>query len=209
MLKLTVSILSISLGAMMMMMMCWGGGHSNNNDNDPATTLQRHLSSLQQFMDPKSTNLRSDVVGGVIPPASVYIDQDGVCVNALPYAKMHHKDPKEVESYQTHHIQRAGGDVLSYGEIEPPELKTLPSGSSFALWNCERRSDCDLHPNLGSASTNIKGSAWTADGKDAFSDQNLYTDTDPRTIWIQHDKYEFPTEDTSHDGSAVSVFQRR
>ena len=202
MLKSTASILSITF----VMMMFWGGGSSNDYDST-ATTLQRQLSSLQQFMDPKSTNLRSDLGGGVIPPASVYIDQDGVCVNALPYAKMHHKDPKEVESYQTYHIQRAGGDALSYGEIEPPELKTLPSGSSFALWNCERRSDCDLHPNLENASTKIKGSAWTADGKDAFSDQNLYTDTDPRTIWIKHDKYEFlGTKRTILKGDTAAMF---
>jgi hypothetical protein len=59
MLKSTASILSITF----VMMMFWGSGSSNDYDST-ATTLQRHLSSLQQFMDPKSTNLRSDVGGG-------------------------------------------------------------------------------------------------------------------------------------------------
>ena len=54
-LKLTASIL-------LLVMMLW---NSNNNDIDStATTMHRQLSSLQQFMDPKSTNLRSNLVGG-------------------------------------------------------------------------------------------------------------------------------------------------
>ena len=114
--KLTALILSI----LFVMMILWSNGNGGSNDNDidsTATTMPRQLSSLQQFMDPKSTNLRSEIVGGVIPHASVYIDQDGVCLNALPYAKMHNKDPKEVESYQSYLIQGAGGDALEYGEI--------------------------------------------------------------------------------------------
>ena len=56
MLKLSVSILSIVFA----MMILWSNGDSNDNDNDSTTiTLQRQLSSLQQFMDPKSTNLRT------------------------------------------------------------------------------------------------------------------------------------------------------
>ena len=55
MLKFTASILFISFA----MMILWSNG-SNDNDNDSATiTLHRQLSSLQQFMDPKSTNLRT------------------------------------------------------------------------------------------------------------------------------------------------------
>ena len=60
MLKLTASILSISSFAIIVIF--W---NSNSNDDGSTTnTLQRQLSSLQQFMDPKSTNLRSEIVGG-------------------------------------------------------------------------------------------------------------------------------------------------
>ena len=53
----------------------------------------------------------------------------------------------------------------NYGEKDPPELQTLPPGSSFAYWDCEmRRDDCEFPLNK----ENIKGSAWTANGEDAF-----------------------------------------
>ena len=44
-------------------MILWSNGGSNdNNDIDStATTMPRQLSSLQQFMDPKSTNLRTGI----------------------------------------------------------------------------------------------------------------------------------------------------
>ena len=55
MLKFTASILFISFA----MMILWSNG-SNDNDYDfTDTALHRQLSSLQQFMDPKSTNLRT------------------------------------------------------------------------------------------------------------------------------------------------------
>ena len=58
MLKLTASILSI----LFVMMILWSNGGSNDNDIDStATTMPRQLSSLQQFMDPKSTNLRTGI----------------------------------------------------------------------------------------------------------------------------------------------------
>ena len=57
MLKLTASILSISL--FVMMMMFWGGGIDDDYDSSTSTFLHRQLSSLEQFMDPKSTNLRT------------------------------------------------------------------------------------------------------------------------------------------------------
>ena len=132
-----------------------------------------------------------------------YIDQDGICVNALPYANMHNKNPKEVERYQAVHIERAGGYAPSYGEREPPKLRILPSGSSFALWNCEKRTDCDLPFN---SRNNIKGSAWTSDGNEAFNEQN-YADTDRRVIWVQHDRYDFlGTKNTTLKGDTAAMF---
>jgi len=135
--------------------------------------------------------------------ADDYIDQDGICVNALPYANMHNKDPKEVERYQAVHIERAGGYAPSYGEREPPKLRILPPGSSFALWNCEKRTDCDSPFN---SRNNIKGSAWTSDGKEAFNEQN-YADLDRRVIWVQHDRYAFlGTKNTTLKGDIAAMF---
>ena len=59
MLKLSVSILSISF----VMMMFWSTGSIDNNDDGghlTTTTMDRELSELEeQFMDPKSTNIRT------------------------------------------------------------------------------------------------------------------------------------------------------
>jgi len=55
MLKFTASILSISF----VMMIFWNSASINNDYDSTDTTLHRQLSSLQQFMDPKSTNLRT------------------------------------------------------------------------------------------------------------------------------------------------------
>jgi len=55
MLKFTASILSISF----VMMVFWNSASINNDYDSTDTTLHRQLSSLQQFMDPKSTNLRT------------------------------------------------------------------------------------------------------------------------------------------------------
>ena len=69
MIKLSTSILlSISL---VMMMMYWGGYGSIVNDSDSdydistTTTFPRQLSSLQGYMDPKSTNLRKEILDDI------------------------------------------------------------------------------------------------------------------------------------------------
>ncbi len=131
-----------------------------------------------------------------------YIDNEGICVNALPYAKLHHNSKEEVELYKKYHIDRVGDFPPPYGEIDPPELRFLPPGSSFAHWDCEDRDDCDLPFN----ERQIKGSAWSGDGRDAF-DEGKYEDTDPRKMWVSHDEYEFlATKRTTIRGDVAAMF---
>ena len=122
MLKLTASILSI----LFVMMILWSNGGSNDNDIDStATTMPRQLSSLQQFMDPKSTNLRSEIVGGVIPPASVYIDQDTSTRNGVGQFKYLPKG-KWIKGRSSEHAAPicCGWDDGHY--LKVPECGTVP-----------------------------------------------------------------------------------
>ena len=136
-------------------------------------------------------------------PTATYIDKDGICVNALPYAKLHHEDLIEVKRYQALHIERAGGYASSYGGRGLPELKTLPPLSSFSLWDCEKENDCDVSFN---SINNIKGSAWTVDGKEAFAIHNQ-SDTLPSVIWVDHHKYEYlGTKNTTIKGDTAAMF---
>ncbi len=144
------------------------------------------------------------LIGGKM--RATYIDEDGICVNALPYAQMHHPDPNEIKRYQKAHIVRAnlyfGKELKFYGEMEPPSLRTLPPGSSFAFWDCQdRKKDCEIQIDH----FNIKGSAWTADGKQAFVDERR--DENRMKLWVSHDRYEFlATKRTTIKGDSVAMF---
>eukprot|EP00566_Odontella_aurita_P014291 CAMPEP_0113553626 /NCGR_PEP_ID=MMETSP0015_2-20120614/15716_1 /TAXON_ID=2838 /ORGANISM="Odontella" /LENGTH=531 /DNA_ID=CAMNT_0000454713 /DNA_START=15 /DNA_END=1610 /DNA_ORIENTATION=+ /assembly_acc=CAM_ASM_000160 len=93
--------------------------------------------------------------------------EDDTCVNALPYGVMHDARPSEVLSYQEYQVKMAGGPAASRrgydGKI--PDVATLPPGSSFANWNCRQREDMCEDRGVNGVNK-IKGSAWTADGKD-------------------------------------------
>jgi len=135
---------------------------------------------------------------------SHYIDKDGVCENALPYAKMHDLRIKEIENYQKIHIQRIGGVSSSY-DNDPPPTNVLPPGSSVAYWNCKtHKTECE-NPAIN-AENHMQGSAWTADGVEAFNIGPRQKD-DKFQIWVNHEKYVFLTTKRTHlKGNAVAFF---
>ena len=64
-----------------------------------------------------------------------FIDGDGVCVNALPYGKMHDLRPEEVAKYDVTHIYRAGGWAESF-DHEAPDHVVLPPLLMYTLHSC-------------------------------------------------------------------------
>lgn len=137
-----------------------------------------------------------------------YMDEDGVCVNALPYAKMHDPRPEEIAQYQKQFLYSGGGyEVKSTFSHKPPEYVTLPHGSSVAYWNCMEYSHKCANPQLNALNF-IEGSAWTSDGHDAFGqDFENFDYSNRRDMWAPHDRYEFlATKRTVITGDAAAFF---
>jgi hypothetical protein len=137
-------------------------------------------------------------------PSGVMIDEDGVCVNTLPYGKLHDLRPKEVKNFQKLHIERAGGEPY---DKDPPKYHILPPGSSVAYWNCKGNEKKCIHPEINGINV-VKGSAWTSDGVDAFDEKDeKYAENNPKRIWVPYEKYEFlATKKTVLTGDAVAMF---
>jgi hypothetical protein len=136
-----------------------------------------------------------------ILPSDVMIDGDGVCVNTLPYGKLHGDLPREdIEDFQEVHIQRGGGRPF---DKDPPKYRVLPPGSSVAYWNCRGQEERCEYPDIDGLGV-VKGSSWTSDGVDAFDEEDEYFKT--RT-WVPREKYDFlATKETVLTGNAAALF---
>jgi hypothetical protein len=141
---------------------------------------------------------------------STFIDEEGVCVNALLYGKMHDLNLKEIKRYQDKLTENSGVvDDSSYDQ-DPPPYVVLPPGSSVARWDCVDSKKKCVNPQTN-AMNFVKGSAWTADGDEAFPDEphGLFKSVqdDHTRIWVPHNEYEFlATNRTVIKGDAAAFF---
>mmetsp|Transcript_18182 Transcript_18182/g.52530 ORF Transcript_18182/g.52530 Transcript_18182/m.52530 type:complete len:488 (-) Transcript_18182:62-1525(-) len=149
---------------------------------------------------PRDLGQRIDASASVVPDPV-----DGVCTNALPYANMIDPRPDVVLEYETYLKGLTRGRKP---DRQPPELRTLPEGSSFAIWassGCEPKrlngykGKCDIRP---------MASAWSPDGEDVLlSDSNK-----PRfQNWVPHQHYEHLNSEENRgvivvDGDAAGSF---
>jgi hypothetical protein len=137
--------------------------------------------------------------------SGVMIDEDGVCVNTLPYSKLHDsRRPQEIESFESIHIERAGGKPF---DKEPPKYHVLPPGSSVAYWDCTNQKEMCENPDINGMNI-VKGSAWTSDGVEAFDEKDEeFAENNPKRMWVPHQKYKFlGTKRTVLTGDGVAMF---